>query len=513
MTMDASRIPRWRFFAASLILLFVVSTAPPTFGADDILGQIPEVYRSGVSRALSGGNGRALRASFAKLEGEEREGWAFLLASMGRHNVPKLTEPILTEHVKYAYRAWRELPWAKAVEKEVFLHYVLPILSGDEKLEAWRKHFFDEVAPRLKKKGCRTPEKAALEVNKYCGSKVSFKGTPPEDSSPLETLRRGYGRCEEEGIFFNAVARSVGVPARIASTPYWTFKASNHAWCEVYTGGSGAKARRPWRYLGACEPAGKLDQAWFSGSVKRAALVLSRCIGHPESDDVLTHLGSSAVINTTKYYTKTCRMNLIVTDAEGNPAAGAAVAMYIFNEVGNEPIQRSVFQARADEKGEFAFDLGPGDYLVHAKGPDAVGFAIARSAPGKNAACRIVLGHPSPGIGVSGSKASGTTGLRLKPGPGGKDATAGICRLDAMPFKPARLVPVDKSGATVELPPGRYLVQTGRRKGDAAIHVTLQVVDVKAGEVVAVAVPGKFPKRPGRGENKTGAFLLTYPRK
>ena len=171
------RVHRPALAALPILLLLACIPGPPA-AAEDILTQVPEAYRSGVSRALSGSNGRALRASFANLEGEEREGWAFLLASMGPHTVPKLTEPLLTEHVKYAYRAWRELPWAKKVPKDEFLHYVLPILSGDEKLEAWRKLFFDEVVPRLRKKGCRSLEQAALEVNKYCGSKVSFKGTP-----------------------------------------------------------------------------------------------------------------------------------------------------------------------------------------------------------------------------------------------------------------------------------------------------------------------------------------------
>jgi hypothetical protein len=479
----------------------------------DVLSEIPEKYRSGVSRALGGANGAQLRACFEKLEGEERVGYAFLLATMPPHQVRKLTEPILTEHLKYAYKARAELPWAEAVPEGVFHHYVLPILSGDEKVEAWRKLFYEEVSPRLRKKGCRTLTQVAVEVNRWCGSKVSFKGTPPEDSSPLEVMKRGYGRCEEEGIFFNAVARSVGLPARVASTPYWTFKASNHAWCEVYTGAGKKKGARPWHYLGACEPAGRLDQAWFSNDIKRAALVLSRSIGEPEGDSILARQGSGSVINTTRYYTKTCQMKLVVTDGEGKAVPEAAVAFYIFNEVGNEPYMRSVFESKADEKGEFAFDLGPGDYLVHAQGFSGTGFAVARSAPGKKAECRIVLGRPAPGIGTTGSKSGGASGLRLLLGPGAKDSVAGICSLGTFPLKPERLEKVGRAGLSVDLSPGRYVVQTSRRKGDAAVHLTLQVVEVGEGEVATVAVPGRFPKKPAKGENKTGAYLLTYPRK
>jgi hypothetical protein len=483
-----------------------------THASGGVLEGVPEKYRNGVSRALSGSNGSALRATFAKLEGEEKVGYAFLLANMPPHQTAKLTEPILTEHLQFAYRARKELPWAATVPEDVFHHYVLPIFSGDEKAEAWRKRFFEEVAPRLRKKGVKTLEKAAVEVNRWCGSKVTFKGTPAEDSSPLETMARGYGRCEEEGIFFNAVARSVGVPARMASTPYWTFIFNDTATTEIYTGAKG-KSGRPWHFLGACEPASRLDQAWFSSDIKRAALVLSRSIGEPEGDEILARQGSGAVINTTRYYTKVCRMTLVVTDAEGNAAPNARVAMYIFNEVGNEPYMRSVFESRADDAGKFAFDLGPGDYLVHASGTAGTGFAIARSVPGKKVTCGIRLGAPEPGIGSKGSAPGGSTGIRLVLGPGAKDSMAGICPIDRFPWKPKGLQKVGKAGLSVDLPAGRYVVQTARRKGDAAVEFTLQVVEVKAGEVATAAIPGRFPKKPKKGENTTGAYLLTYPRK
>jgi hypothetical protein len=497
---------------ATVTLLFFALA--PAAVAGDVLSEVPENYRSGVSRALGGSNGSALRACFAKLEGDEKVGFAFLLVNMPPHQTAKLTEPILTEHLKYAYRARKELLWAASVPEVVFHHYVLPIFSGDEKAEAWRKLFFEELAPRLKKRGVTTLEKAAVEVNRWCGSKVTFKGTPAEDASPLETMERGYGRCEEEGIFFNAAARSVGVPARMASTPYWTFKASNHAWCEVYTGAGKGKNARPWHFLGACEPAGRLDQAWFSNDIKRAALVLSRSIGEPEGDEILARQGSGAVINTTRYYTKTCRMTLAVTDSAGGAVPKAAVSLYIFNEVGNEPYMRSVFQSRADDQGKFTFDLGPGDYLVHANDSAGTGFAIARSAPGKKVTCGIVLGRPAPGIGTKDTKPRKAAGIRLLLGPGAKDSIAGICPLDTFPWKPERMEKVGKAGLILDRPAGRYVVQTARRRGDGIVEFTLQVIEVKAGELTTAAIPGRFPKKPKKkGENTTGAFVLAYPRK
>jgi hypothetical protein len=349
-------------------------------------------------------------------------------------------------------------------------------------------------------------EQAALEVNRWCGSKVTFKGTPPEDSSPLEVLKRGYGRCEEEGIFFNAVARSMGVPARIASTPYWTFKASNHAWCEVYTG----EGKRPWHFLGACEPSGKLDQGWFKGDVKRAALVLSRAIGKPGADQVLSDLGGVSVINSTKYYTKTCDMTLVVRDAEGNAVPDAGIAMFIWNEVGNDPRLHDVFRSQTGADGRFTFDLGPGDYVIQAKKGDAVGFAVARSKPGKKAETEIVLGRPAA---MSDQvQDSGQTALKLVLGAGAKDSVVGICLLSDFPLAPKQQVQLGKRGETVQLSPGLYFIQTGRRKGDATIHLTLQVVEITAGRTTVLKIPGKFPKSSRKPEVGGGVYVMSYPR-
>ena len=509
--------PRWatRILGLAFAFVFVLVLGAGTrVAAEDVaLDDVPEAWRNGVRRALSGSNGSALRASYEKLAEDERHGWAFLLATMRSHYVSKLTEPLLTEHVQYAYRVRRELAWTKDLPEEVFLHYVLPILSGDEPLQQWRKQFFEEVGAVLKKKRVKTLEKAALEVNKWCGSRVSFKPTPAQDSGPLDTLKRGYGRCEEEGIFYIAVARSVGVPARMASTPYWTFKASNHAWCEVYTGETSKRSPREWGFLGACEPSGKLNEAWFKGDVKRACVVLSRAIGTPTADEVLSTRGGYSVINSTRYYTRTCRMTLKVSDEDGQPAARADLALYIFNEVGNEPYLRSAFEAQAGEDGTLSFDLGPGDYVIQARKSGTTGWAVASSKPGKDATCEIVLGQPEA-RGPTTIEPTGTSGVRIRLGAGGKKTRVAICRFDALPWKAEQFVEVDSKGATVDLSPGTWLLQTGRRKGDSEVHVVLHAVVVSEGEVGEIRLPGaKPPRKRSRDDGSPRLTVLHYPRK
>ncbi len=365
-------------------------------GADRaaLLEQVPEEFREDVAAALekAGENAAALTASFEKLDSTEREGWAFLVANMPAGDLRSVPEATLTEHVKYAYRARREFAWTKDIPRALFFHYILPFRSAQEPVEAWRKQFFETMVLRIEKARCKTLEEVALEVNRYCGENVKFKPSGPVDRSPLTVLKAGFGRCEEEMIFFNAVARSAGVPARSVFTPYWPFQDNNHAWCEVYTG----KVTRPgaggWHYLGACEPKDALDQAWFTKAVRRAALVLARCVGRAEGENIFSYSDKTSIINSTPVYTATCRMTLRVVDGEGRPVPSSVVHLYVYNFGSLKPI----VGRRVDGEGQTSFDLGSGDYVVTGAGNGKMGFAIAHSVVGGEATCDIVLGSKPP---------------------------------------------------------------------------------------------------------------------
>src|SRR5690606_36912714 len=118
----------------------------------------------------------------------------------------------------------------------------------------------------------------ALAVNRWFGERIGFRQTQRRDQGPLATLASGYGRCEELCIIYIAACRSVGVPARMAYCPWRAVSDNNHAWVEVL-GSDGA-----WHFVGAAEPADKLDSAWFEGAARRAPLVVSICFGLPEGE-------------------------------------------------------------------------------------------------------------------------------------------------------------------------------------------------------------------------------------
>ena len=60
-----------------------------------------------------------------------------------------------------------------------------------------------------------------LQTNKWKGS------------GPLDVANKSlYGRCEEWQILLVSIARTLGLPARPASTPWWAHQDDNHAWAE-----------------------------------------------------------------------------------------------------------------------------------------------------------------------------------------------------------------------------------------------------------------------------------------
>ena len=490
-----------------------------------ILKEIPKEFKDDVKRAFgeAGVNATNLIATYKKLKNDEIEGFAFLVGNMSVSDLKNISEEILTEHIKGAYFARKKLPWTKKLSKEIFHHYVLPFRSAQEPLEAWRKFFYEEMKPILKKLKKKTLENVALAVNRYCGSKVKFQRTSADDKSPLQTHKRGFGRCEEEMIYFNAVARSVGLPARSVSTPYWPFQDNNHAWCEVYTGVDTRKGSKGWHYLGACEPADKLDKAWFSRVVGRAAFVTSAVMGKLKGENVLTTRDRFTIINSTPVYTETCKMTIEITDASGKSVPEAVIYVSVFNFNSLRPI----LGVRADKNGKFTFDIGIGDYLITSKSNVGTGWAITRSKPGKKVTCKIQYGseHPKgyywlryPKPGVKYKKEKGHTPdvpvvteqtakpdkaiLTFKvtnPDYGKiKPVVVGIAHYNKTPWMTGKGSAFNLSGnASLPMNPGDYVVYCGRRNPNGDVHLYLNRVVLEKGMQVTITIEGDLPMEEG----------------
>jgi hypothetical protein len=238
-------------------------------------------------------------------------------------------------------------PWTRDLSALDFRRYVLPVRVSGEPVQHFRRTLMTELSEVVK--NCNTAEDAALEVNLWLGSRVTFKPTDRREQGVLTTLHCGFGRCGEETIIATAALRSVGVAARMVYVPYWAHQDNNHAWVEAKTG-------ERWKYLGACEPEAALNRAWFDEPVMRAPILQARCydLDSTEADAVRGVRGWA--VNSTRNYFEPCKL---VLEFPPNWGKDDQLWLAIFNYAAVLPI------ARLDNhNGRAAIEVGNGDFLL-----------------------------------------------------------------------------------------------------------------------------------------------------
>ena len=263
-------------------------------------------------------------------------------------------------NAKAALEARKAARW-KVPEKE-FLHYVLPVRVNNEPLDSFRLVYGRQLLERVKGLGAAD---AALEINHWCHEQANYSPSDGRTCSPLQTILRKTGRCGEESVLAVAALRAVGIPARQVYTPRWAHTDDNHAWVEVYVDGK-------WWFMGACEPAPTLNNAWFNGPVSRAMLLHTKAFGHYEGDeDIISRAADYTEINVTNGYVDTHRSEVQVLDREGNPAEGASVEFCIYNYAELYPVARFT----SDQEGRAGLTTGKGDLIVRAQKDGLFGIA------------------------------------------------------------------------------------------------------------------------------------------
>ena len=249
------------------------------------------------------------------------------------------------------------------IPEREFRHFVLPLRVNNESLDDFRTLYADTLCARIR--GMSLGE-AALEINHWCHEQATYQPSDGRTSAPMATVRRGVGRCGEESVLAVAALRAAGIPARQVYTPRWAHTDDNHAWVEVWVDGG-------WHFMGACEPAATLDNAWFNGPVSRALLLHTKVYGdYSGPEDVIQRTPCYTEINVIRGYVPARRTVVTVLD-EGRPVEGATVSFHIYNYAEFYPVA----SYRTGPDGQAALDTGLGDLLVWARKGERFGFAKA----------------------------------------------------------------------------------------------------------------------------------------
>ncbi len=303
---------------------------------------------------------------------EKRQSAEFITANLPPCDSSTLSSDLLIENLKYSFLAKDSTAWGNDVAWSDFQNYVLPHRVSQETAVKWRKPFYQELLPIVSE--CKTIEEAVLAVNLWCYSKTGFQSTQRWDQNPLMTINRGWGRCEEAVIFTVSALRSVGIPARQAMVPSWQHSNDNHTWTEVLINGN-------WHYMESANPDYGLDHAWFTGSVRKAPLVISYAYGNVPSPKfpVLGKRVGCTLLNTTSMYAPASRTKILVTDNKNTPLAGVKVYFSVFNYASFRPIAAK----ETDVDGKASILLGPGSVLVSANHNNSTAYIASTWIPGE----------------------------------------------------------------------------------------------------------------------------------
>ena len=261
------------------------------------------------------------------------------------------------------------------VPEREFRHFVLPLRVNNENLDDFRLVYADSLCERVQG---MTMAEAALEVNHWCHERATYRPTDARTSSPLATIRAGYGRCGEESVLAVAALRAAGIPARQVYTPRWAHTDDNHAWVEVYVDGG-------WHFMGACEPEPVLDLGWFNSAVSRAMLLHTKVFGDYDGpEDVISRTSAYTEINVIRGYVPARRTTVTVVDAQGSPVSDASVEFKIYNYAEYYTVATYL----SDAEGHASLDTGLGDIMVWASKDGKFGLA-----DGTSESVTVVLDH------------------------------------------------------------------------------------------------------------------------
>ncbi|MFA5465263.1 MAG: transglutaminase domain-containing protein [Candidatus Cloacimonadales bacterium] len=279
---------------------------------------------------------------------------SFLLAYEESGSLAQVEASIIEDH----YLSVKELMIEKNIDQadEFFLSYIAKLTVTEEPISRYRQEF--ESADGLNLKQIRAEVTDEEELYRIAMLKTNellrYKPTSGRDQGPLDVANKSlYGRCEEWQILLVSIARTLGLPARPASTPWWAHQDDNHAWAEFYINGS-------WCFDGDYFP----KQSWIAGLSNKMIIITASGSLPSKDEEVLSQGEFGAYINSIANYAddKTRTLNIKIIDSNGEPVPNCPIGINVYNTYSLRP-QTYI---RSDENGEKRLSVGAGAFYLMA---------------------------------------------------------------------------------------------------------------------------------------------------
>ncbi len=318
----------------------------------------------------SGKNANDLITYLDSLSGLKSYYADYIFNHMSDNDLASIQVNYIDHQLNYAIKTI-DLPYTKQIPEEYFLHFVLPIRVSQEPFENWRGVFYEELYSQVSQ--VETINEAILIADLYYQEGIYFKQTSGRDQGPITSIKRGYGRCEEMMILQMAILRSLGIPCRPASAPYWSFTDSNHVWTEVWT-------PQGWKIVPEAYPEKYKKSSWEVDRAKKAPLITTEAFGTYDSPLSLAQSQFDTKLNISDVYGETVSTLVTVIDQDNLPVEDAEIVYYATSFGG----LFNLLDTNSDENGQARVDFRPTSLFVTAGKDGKSGYGLINSFEDNN---------------------------------------------------------------------------------------------------------------------------------